>query len=299
MRAYLGGLSWRELGKRLWRDQARDELLGRAGELAYFFLLALFPMLLFLVALIGMALGSGSALRANLFASLQDLMPESALAIVRHVVDETAAASGGGKAFLGLLLALWSASAGMSAVMRALCHVHQVAETRSFWRSRGIAIALTVGVGALMLVAVASTVLGDPIARAIGSAIGAGSALVMVWNLARWPAAILLVITGYALIYRYGPDRRDRDRRRLLSPGAIVGAALWLAASVGFRVYVSHFGNYSATYGSLGAVILLMLWFYLTGLALLVGAEVDAEVESAQPSAGERRRRTAPMRRAA
>jgi membrane protein len=273
-------MSWVELARRTKKAMDEDEVLGRSGELAYFFLLALFPMLLFLIALLGMVLGPESELRAGLFDYMARVMPKSAYDVVSGVISQTARASSGTKALLGAVLALWSASSGMSAVMRMMNLVYGVVETRSYARSRALAVGLTFGVGALMLLAIAAVLLGGQVAGWLGSAIGVAPIVVPLWDIGQWPLALFFVVVAFGLIYHYGPSRVRPWR--WVSRGSVLGVVIWLVGSIGFRVYLSHFNNYSATYGSLGAVIILMLWFYLTGFALLLGAEVDAAVEEWQ-----------------
>lgn len=279
----LSGLGMRELARRVFAAVKRDQVLARAAELAYFFLLAIFPLLVFITSLVGIAAGADTRLHDALLDYLARLMPESAYDVVRSVLDETTSASSGLKAFAGLGLALLSASKGMGAVIRVLNEVFHRPERRSFLRARGVAIGLTLAMGGLMLLAAASVVFGGPIAHGIEGRLRGGSFLVPLWNVLQWPIAIVCVVACFALIYRYGPER-ERPAR-WLTPGALAGVALWLAGSIALRTYVAHFSDYSATYGSLGAVIALMLWFYFTGVALLVGAEVDSELEPARPRA--------------
>ena len=274
---------------RVWARAEEDEIFGRSAQLSYYFLLALFPLLLFLITLFGYFDGAGSHLRHKLLSYLRDVMPSSASQLVIETIDQVTAARGGGKLSFGLLAAIWAASSGMNALGQSLNAAYDVRETRPWWKVRLISIALTFALSTLIISALVIVLSGERLGNALAALIHEGDAFIVAWKILQWPIALAFVFITFALIYHFAPDlaakRRARRlaasdyRRRWVSPGVLVAVALWLLVSLGFRVYLHFFNSYSATYGSLGAVISLMLWFYLTGAAILLGGEINCELE--------------------
>ncbi|HEX6717770.1 MAG TPA: YihY/virulence factor BrkB family protein [Pyrinomonadaceae bacterium] len=262
---------------RVVRRINNDDIFGRAAQLSYYFLLALFPLLLFLINILGFMAQEGTAFREKLLSYLAAIMPRSAIVLVRNTLNEISTASGGGKLSFGLLAALWAASNGMGAISDTLNTAYNVKETRPWWKVRLISICLTVAVAILILAALAIVLYGGSIGEALATNYGFGSFFTTVWTIVQWPIALLFVLTTFNLIYNFAPDLRSHARS-WMTPGAVVGVALWLLVSFGFRAYLSFFDSYSVTYGSLGALIVLMLWFYLTGVAILIGGEVNSEL---------------------
>jgi membrane protein len=269
-------LSWADATKRTWRKANEDDVFGRSAQLAYYFFLALFPMLIFLISTLGVLPGAASHVREAMFNFLTQVMPPSASQLVEKTMDEISTSSGIGKLSFGLILTLWSASAGMLAIMDTLNAEHGVEEDRSFVKQRVIAIALTLGVAALLVAAAAVIVLGH--SHGLGAVLTGTSAVV--WKFVQWPAAFACILFSLALIYYFAPNLK-KPQWHWITPGAVVGCGLWLIASVGLRVYLHYFNSYSATYGSLGAVIILLISFYLTGIAILVGGEVNVVIDEA------------------
>jgi membrane protein len=282
----LRNITWLELGKRVWREANNDRLFGRAAELSYYFLLALFPLLIFMTSAIGIVLGSDMGARQQLFSYLARIMPPSAFQLVNATVLEVSQASSGGKLSFGLLAALWAASNGMSAITDSLNATYDVEEQRPWWKQRLVAISLTVALSILIISALLLVVAGGHIAEGIANAYGFGSQFATVWKIVQWPIVLAFMILAFALIYYFAPDLREQ-KWAWLTPGAAIGVALWLLISLGFRVYLQYFDSYSKTYGSLGAVIILMLWLYFTGAAVLVGGEINSEIENAAAEQGE------------
>ena len=274
----LHGLSPLALLKNVWAEIQQDEVFGRAAQLSYYFLLALFPLLIFLTSLIGIALGSGSDLRQSLFSYLAEVMPPSAFQLIESTMLEISKASTGGKLSFGLLAALWAASNGMGAITEALNVAYDVKESRPWWKTRLQAIGLTTALSVLIISALLLVLYGGKIVEVLAANFDFGSAFVMTWKIAQWPIVFAVMLLAFALIYYFAPDLRDQ-KWAWVTPGAVIGVVLWLLASFGFRTYLHFFDSYSATYGSLGAVIILMLWLYLTGVAVLVGGELNAELE--------------------
>ena len=277
---------------RVWARAQDDEILGRSAQLSYYFLLALFPLLLFLITLFGYLDGAGSHLRQNLLSYLGGVMPSSALQLVVATIDQVTAARGGGKLSFGFLAAIWAASSGMNAPGQSLNAAYDVRETRPWWKVRLISIGLTAALSTLIISALLIVLYGGRAGHSLASLIDEGRAFGDVWKILQWPIALAFVFVTFALIYHFAPDlaakRRERRlarsdyRRRWLSPGVAVAVTLWLLVSLAFRLYLHFFNSYSATYGSLGAVIILMLWFYLTGTAILLGGEINCELEDAE-----------------
>ena len=282
-----GGLSWKALGKRVWAEIQKDEVFGRAAQLAYYFLLALFPLLLFLTSVIGLVMGAQTELRQNLFNYLATVLPSSASQLVRTTMLEVSQASGGGKIAFGILAALWAASNGMGAITEALNIAYDVKESRPWWRQRLTAIGLTIALSLLIISALVLVLYGGQIAEYISINYGFGGVFTSAWKILQWPIVLGFVLLSFALIYYFAPDVR-KQKWIWITPGAVLGVALWLAVSFGFRIYLHFFDSYSATYGALGAVIVLMLWLYLTGAAILIGGEVNSEIEHAAAEAGAR-----------
>lgn len=264
--------------KRLVKRINQDRIFGRAAQLSYYFLLALFPLLLFLINILGYLAQQGTLFRDQLLVYIAALMPASAFLLVHNTLDEISAASGTGKLSFGLLAALWAASNGMGAISDTLNIAYNVKERRPWWKTRLICVALTVALAILILAALAIVLYGGTIGEALATRYGFGNLFTIVWKIVQWPIALLFVLTTFNLIYNFAPNIPAHSRH-WITPGAFVGVGLWLAVSFGFRLYLGFFDSYSVTYGSLGAVIVLMLWFYLSGVAILIGGEVNCECQ--------------------
>jgi membrane protein len=275
-----GGLTPFNLMKRVWNESNDDDIWGRAAELSYYFLLALFPMLLFLVSVLGFFAGPGSELRNSLFEYLSKAMPASAGDLVNKTMNEVSSSAGGGKLAFGILAALWAASNGMGAIVKTLNIAYDVDETRPWWKQRAIAVGLTVGLSVLILGALTLVLFGGQIGEAIAAKVGLGAAFAIGWKILQWPIVLAVMFFAFAIVYYLAPNLK-KPAWHWISPGAAVGLILWLAASVAFRFYLQFFNSYSKTYGSLGAVIILMLWLYLSGLAILAGGEFNSEITNA------------------
>ena len=275
----LGGLSVRELGRRLWRESEKDELMGRAAQLSYYALLALFPALLFLTALMG--LFSVQNFMPELMSYLRNVLPADALSMVERFLTQVAEGSGVNILSLGALGSLWASSSGVTAIMDALNVVYDVKEDRRpFWRVRLIAILLTIALAGFVIASLALVLYGPTIGEWIAAWMDLGVAFTKVWNVLQWPTIVGLMLIVVAAIYHLCPDRRYK-RWRLITPGSLFAVLMWLIVSLGFKGYVDNFSNYNKVYGSIAGVIVLMLWFYWTGLVLLLGGEINAEIDKA------------------
>ena len=271
-------MDWKTFAGRLWTRIDDHDLLGRAAQLSYYFLLAVFPLLLVLVTLLGYFAESGSELHNKLLSYLSTVMPSSSVMLVHTTLDEITKARGGGKLSVGILAALWAASNGMGAISSTLNVAYAVKEDRPWWRVRLVAIFLTIMVSLFIIVALAIVFFGGHLGDRVAAHFGFSAAFTIAWRVLQWPIALVFLLLTFDLIYYLAPNDR-RPKRRLWTGGAITAVVLWLLVSFGFRLYLHFFNSYSVTYGSLGALIVLMLWFYFTGLAILIGGEVNSELE--------------------
>jgi membrane protein len=276
----LGGLGWGELTKQIWREIGNDGLDNRAYELAYNFLMAAVPLLLFLMALFGIFASKSVELRAGLFNYLAEILPPLAYDLLATTVDQTIKSSGGGKLTLGLLLALIAGSSGTTQLMRTLNAAYQLRETRSWIKVHLISLAFTLIILLLVTVTLLMVLAGGYIAEVLGRRMGMSSIFVMGWKVLPAMISIGFVATTFAAVYYFAPNHKQRRWRRV-SPGTVVGVGLWLTASAALRLYLHFSGSYGTVYGSLGGVIILLLWFYVTGFAFLVGGEVNSIIEHA------------------
>ncbi|MFP5284605.1 MAG: YihY/virulence factor BrkB family protein [Thermoanaerobaculia bacterium] len=302
-----GGLTWKELGVRLWRQIFEDELLGRCAELAYFFLFSAFPLLLFLTTLLGYLAGASTALRWNLFEYLARISPsQDVTSLLTGTLEEITVARSGWKLYLSLFAAIWIASNGMIAVGRTLNIACGLKETRRWWKRRIISVVLTIVFAALIISALGAIFYGGAIAGLLAEYLGPFVAVA--WHVMRWPLVLVFVIISFEMVYNYAPNLGEGSSRQWGTPGAVTAVALWLLASFGLRTYLSYFHAYSTAYGSVGAIIVLLTWFYLTGFAILMGGEVNSEIgkelsrlkamEEGREAPDERRRRRRRLLRA-
>lgn len=282
----LGGQTWQSFAKRVWADIQKDDIFGRAAQLSYYFLLALFPLLLFLTSVIGLLLGSGTGLRHSLFNYLGKVLPGSASQLVSATMFEVSSASGGGKISFGILAALWAASNGMGAISDSLNAAYHVKETRPWWKLRLIDIGLTLVLAVLIISALMLVLYGGKIADFLAATLGFTEVFAITWKVLQWPIVLIFLLLAFALIYYWAPDLKDQDWK-WVTPGSLIAVVLWLLVSFGFRLYLHFFDSYSKTYGSLGAVIVLMLWFYFTGAAILIGGEVNSDIEDVAAREGD------------
>jgi membrane protein len=273
-------VSWTELAKRTIKDTFDDGCPGLAAELAFYFLLALFPTLLFLVSLLAYV-DLGSVLGAAI-AQLEALLPQEALGLVRKSVEEVLARGHGGLMTFAIAGAIWSSSSAATAIITALNRAYDIVEWRPWWKRRLLAIALTIALALFVVLAFALVLLGRDLGEWLALSLGAGEVFIRLWPVVQWPMVLALVVFAVDLVYYFAPNA---DTEWVwVTPGALLATGLWLAASFGFKLYVQNFSSYTAAHGAIGAVIVLMLWFYLAGFALLVGAELNAEIDKALPT---------------
>jgi membrane protein len=279
----LHGIPVRNLAARTWDAIVNDGLFGHAAQLGFYFFFALFPMLFCASSILGLAARSAHQIYDRLLDYLALVIPASALGAVVTTFNQTVTAASSGKITFGSLAAIWSASVGVSAIQDTLNAVYKIKDSRSYLVARIYAIALTLLLMLIVSVALGAILGGDTTARfahrGISDHVFATIAVIAARTGGRLIALALLMLI-FAAIYYWAPDRKRR-RWQWFTPGALVGIGGWLLASLGLRVYLHYFNTYSVTYGSLGAIIILLTWFYLTGLMLLVGAEINGQIEAA------------------
>jgi membrane protein len=263
--------------KNTFREFLDDECTDIAAALTYYAVLSLFPAALALVSLLGVV-GQQNTVD-TLLAILRQLGATSAVETVEPVLQQLTASSTAGVALvIGLAGALWSASGYVTAFGRAMNRVYEIDEGRPIWKLRPMMLLVTAVLLVLTAVTAIALVVSGPLAEAIGGAVGLGSLAVTVWTIAKWPVLLAIVIVIVALLYHTTPNVRQ-PKFRWISVGAVVAILVWIIASAAFGFYVANFSSYNRTYGSLGGVIVFLLWLWITNLALLFGAELDAETE--------------------
>jgi membrane protein len=278
---------------RTWKSILTDRLFGRAAELGFYFLFALFPTLFCASSILGLAARSASQFYDKLLNYLALVIPTSALGTVLQTFNETTAAATRGKLTFGLIAAIWSASVGISAIQDALNAVYKVKDTRSYLTARIYAIGLTIILTVVVTLILIAMLGGDLVAAVANhstynhflTTVAAFSARLIGWTIS---AAFLAL--SFAVIYYWAPDVKARCWH-WFTPGGTIAILGWLIASLSLRIYLHFFNSYSVAYGSLGAVIILLTWFYLTGLMLLVGAEINSEIEAASAQENDRQDR--------
>lgn len=274
----LRGIKLKDFVVRVWKQILQDDIFGYAAQLSYYFLFSLFPLLICLTALLGIFADTGSKLRMNLLEYLARVMPESATELISRTLDEISKSSSGTKLSLGLIAALWTASSGMGAIINALNVAYNTEETRSWWKTRLISIGLTIIFGSLLVIAATFMFYGGTLGEKIADSCGLGNVFAFLWKIIQLFGIVIFVLLSFSIVYFFGPDLKER-KWQIITPGAVAALALWIIVTLFFKLYLYRFDNYSATYGSLGAVIILLLWFYLTGAAILIGGEINSELE--------------------
>jgi membrane protein len=270
--------SWKAILKRTVKEFQADNLTDWAAALTYYAVMSLFPMLIVLVALLGLV-GQQSTIT-----TMTDSLRAAGLADVAKNVqgplDEIVRHKGGAGALVGfgLLGALWSASGWVGAFTRAMNAVYEVKEGRPFWKLRPLQVLITLVTVLLVSLVLIALVVSGPVAKAVGTALGAGDTAVSVWGVAKWPVLLIVLMAMVAGLYYIAPNVRQ-PRLRWVTPGGVTAVLVWILASAGFGIYVSNFSSYGKTYGTLGSIVTFLVWMWLSNLALLFGAELDSELE--------------------
>jgi len=268
---------WRQILRRALREFKHDEITDRAAALTYFGVLSVFPALLVVVSLLGL-LGRGTTDRV--LTNVESLAPGSVKSFITTAIDQTQNRPGtaGAAALIGVLLAIWSASGYVAAFMRATNQIYGVDEGRPIWKTAPVRLAVTVSVMVLLIITVLMVVVTGSIATQIGKALGIGHTAVLAWDIAKWPVLLLIVSLMLSLLYWACPNVKQPGFR-WYTPGGLIAVVLWLIASGAFVLYVSFAGSYNKTYGSLASVIVFLVWLWITNIAVLLGAEFNAELE--------------------
>lgn len=271
-KSLLNGVTIGELTAETWRgvNAKEDRILGRAAELAYYFMLALFPMLIFMTSLVGFIQG----LREEIFRALAVLVPGEAMGIVSQTINDVTRNRSGGLISFGVLGTLWAASGGVSAVMETLNVAYKVNEERSLWKTRLLALGLTILLSILIVGGTVLIMFGDRFSTWLAAKYGLGIGFAVAWSIVDYLMALAELFLGLQLMYYFGPN--VKQKWEWITPGSIFAVFSLIVASLLFSLYLRVAPNYSATYGSLGAVVVLMLWLYIAGAVILIGGEINS-----------------------
>lgn len=273
-------IPWSQVITKTVKEISDDNCLGLAAQLSFYFLLGLFPALLFFVALIGYV--PLEAALSEPLAALGAVAPEELVALLREQLAQISDGRQASVLTLGVVGAIWSSSAAMVAIIDALNRAFDVAEWRPWWKRRLVAIGLTVALAAFIVLSLMLVLVGPTLAFRIAEWLRLGPVVAMLWTILRWPVMISCVVLGVDLVYHFAPNRRIRWI--WFTPGSIVATVAWIASSFVFKFYVMNFGDYTATYGAIGGAIVTMLWFYVSSMAILIGAELNGVIEQASRS---------------
>lgn len=276
----LDGHAWWGVLRRTVKEFGEDKLTDWAAALTYYAVLSIFPGLLVLVSVLGLI---GAPALDPLIENMSTIAPGPVGDILTQGARGLAEAQGaaGLLAIVGAAGALWSASGYIAAFMRAANAIYDVPEGRPFWKTVPIRLGVTIVVGALLAVSAFMVVLTGDLAQRVGDAFDLGSVLVTAWGIVKWPILVILVSQMFALLYWASPNARQGGYR-WISPGGLLAVLLWIVASAGFALYVANFGSYNKTYGVLGGVIIFFVWLWISNIAVLLGAEFDAELHRAR-----------------
>jgi membrane protein len=272
-------LTWREILTWTVREAVADNIMGMSAQLAYYFFFSLFPALLVLIAIASYF--PVQALVDQVFKSMSGFAPPEALSIITDQIQKIRDAKPAGLLTFGIATAVWSSSSAMTAIISTLNSAYDIEEGRPWWTVQLTAILLTLGVALFILASFALVIVGPTLAGKIADWVHLGPAFEWTWKILQWPVVFALACTGIAMVYYFAPDA-EQDWV-WLTPGSVVSTTLWLLASLAFKYYVVNISSYAATYGAIGGVMVLMLWFYISGAAILFGAEMNAEIEHASP----------------
>ena len=273
--AFFNNFEWKVFSKELYDKFFETDVMSSAAQVAVYFSFAFFPLLLFLVSVFGLVLESTDELRNELYQYLAQIMPSSAYELVQTTMDEIIETSSGGKVTIGLLVTLWSASAGVDSLRIALDRVYELKESRSWWKTKLQSLVLTLLFILLLAVGLAAVTAGWTLVKAGLHSIGFEVTSPWIVSAVQWGAIIIVMIFTTAVVYSWLPNFK-KFHWVWISPGAITAIVVWIVFGTMFRLYLQYFNTYNKAYGSLGAVIILMLWMYITGLALLLGGAINS-----------------------
>ncbi len=266
--------SWKNILKRSISDVNNNHILAFAGSLSYYFVLSLFPALIALAAIVSLL--PIPDLFGNIMSVIARAVPQESMSLVSKVVRDVIRPHSGGLLSFGLIGSLWTASSGFSSMIEALNVAYDVPETRPFWKTRALALGLTVIVGGTLVISILCMTLGPHFFELFADKIGLGPAFLFTWKIVRWPIAFALVVIATEIIYFLAPDVRQSFRHTLT--GAIIAVVGWLLLTAALGIYFAKFANFNATYGALGGAIGLLTWLYWTSFAVLIGGEINSEI---------------------
>lgn len=273
-------LGFIEYVKKVYEKFVAENVTTNAAQVAFYFIFALFPLLLVLLNIIGLFLGAAEGVRDELFAYLGQVVPASAIKLVQETITEITSEGGGGKLTFGALLALWSASAGVDNIRIALNDVYDLEETRPWWKYKLVSVLLTLGIALLIFLALGIVFYGGHFLNLLFAPFGIEITSYFILTAFSIIVVGIALVLSFALLYNFAPNH-DPWEWHWITPGAITAIVLWIVLSLGFRVYLHYFDSYSKTYGSVGAIIVLLLWLYLTAMVILIGGIVNSVVEKA------------------
>jgi len=272
-------LSWKDLAARTVKEIWADDLLNLAAQQAYYFFFALFPALLTFVSIASFF--PIHDLIGQIVTMLGRFAPPDVITIITDQIKQISQAGHGGILTFAFLLTIWSSSGAMVSIISTLNAAYDITEGRPMWRVRLTALGLTLGMAFFIILSMALVLVGPTVGEHLANTMHLGPAFKWAWWVLQWPVIFALVATAIGLVYYFAPDAVQNWV--WITPGSIVATVLWVMVSLGLKLYIVYFGNYNKTYGTLGAFIVLLTWFYLSGLAILIGAEVNAEIEHASP----------------
>lgn len=273
----LDGRSWKAVLRRTWKEGREDGIMDLAAALTYYGILSIFPAILAMVSIVGLL---GTSATETLIDNITELAPGPAREILVGAVENLQGSQGtAGVLFaVGLAVALWSASGYVAAFMRASNAIYDMEEGRPLWRTLGTRVLTTVALLLMLITVAIGVAVTGPLAEEVGDIVGVGSTAVDVWDIAKWPVILAVVVAMFALLYWAAPNVRHPGWR-WLTPGAAVGVVVLILASAAFAFYVANFGSYNETYGALGGAVVFLIWLWVSNIAILLGAEFDAEIE--------------------
>jgi len=272
-------LSWRELSRRTFNEILADDVLNLAAQQAYYFFFALFPALLTIISIASFFPIANFV--DQLVGLLATIAPTDVLLIIRDQLKKISESQQGGILTVAFLLTLWSTSGALVSIISTLNAAYDITEGRPWWKVRLTAILLTIGVSVFIIVSLALVLVGPAFTEHYAIRMHLGTAFTWTWWVLQWPIVFAMVATAIGLVYYYAPDAEQEWV--WITPGSVLATVLWIIVSLGFRLYLQYFGDYNETYGTLGAFIVVLTWFYLSAVAILIGAELNAEIEHASP----------------
>ncbi len=275
MKVDIGRFFKKDFVKKVYDEAMAEDVVSNAAQVAFYFIFALFPLLLFLLSLFGLVLGKAEAIRQELFAYLGQIIPASAVTLIEQTLNEVVQESSGGKLTFGFVLALWSASAGIDSLRIVLNDVYDLSETRAWWKYKLTCVLVTLGLTVLILVVVGIVFYGSHLLTSTLTAAGMAGAAPYIAGALSFILIIGAMLLMFACLYAFVPNH-ETFVFRWITPGAVAAVVLWLTFSFGFRIYLAYFDSYAKTYGSLGAIIILLLWLYLTALVILIGGVINS-----------------------